>query len=80
MYSVSVADAKAHLSDLLDRVEEGGSVDITRRGKPVARLTAATPPRKPIDMAALRAFTASMPMQTQGAAELVRHLRDTDRY
>ncbi|MCU0887874.1 MAG: type II toxin-antitoxin system prevent-host-death family antitoxin [Rubritepida sp.] len=30
--------AKAHLSRLLDEVEAGGEVVITRRGKPVARL------------------------------------------
>lgn len=30
--------AKAHLSRLLDEVEAGGEVVITRRGKPVAKL------------------------------------------
>ena len=36
---INLADAKAHLSELVDRVEAGGSIAITRRGKPVARLT-----------------------------------------
>jgi prevent-host-death family protein len=77
---VNLADAKAHLSELVDRVEAGGSVDITRRGKPVARLTAVATPRKRIDAAMLRSLTATMPPQTQSAADLVRSMRDGDRY
>jgi prevent-host-death family protein len=40
METVGVFDAKNQLSALLDTVEGGGSVVITRRGKPVARLVA----------------------------------------
>jgi prevent-host-death family protein len=79
MSKVSLADAKARLSELVDRVAGGESVDITRRGKPVARLTAASP-RKPVDLAMLQALTASMPAQEQDAATLVREMRDGDRY
>ena len=49
MDRVTLADAKAHLSELVDRVAAGRSIAITRRGKPVARLTAVTGPRKRID-------------------------------
>ena len=77
---ISLADAKAHLSALVDQVEAGSSIDITRRGKPVARLTAVAGPRKPIDMSQLEALSATMPMQTQESAELVRSMRDGDRY
>jgi prevent-host-death family protein len=35
---VQASEAKARLSELLDEVERGGSVQISRRGKPVARL------------------------------------------
>ena len=38
MDQVSVFDAKNRLSALLDQVEKGHEVVITRRGKPVARL------------------------------------------
>jgi prevent-host-death family protein len=79
MTAISLADAKAHLSELVDRVEAGDSVDITRRGKPVARLTAASRPRKPIDAALLGALTRSMRPQNQDAADLVRSMRDADR-
>ncbi len=38
MQQVQIAEAKAHLSALLDRVESGEEIVIARRGKPVARL------------------------------------------
>jgi len=61
MDTINLADAKAHLSELVDRVEAGDSIDITRRGKPVARLMAVTSPRKPVDAALLRSLTETMP-------------------
>jgi len=80
MDAVNLAEAKARLSELVDRVEAGATIDITRRGKRVARLTATAPPRKPVDAAALQALTATMPPQTQNASDLVRSMRDDDRY
>jgi prevent-host-death family protein len=59
MGAVNLADAKAHLSQLVDRVQAGGTIDITRRGRPVARLTAVARPRKRIDLAMLDALTAA---------------------
>lgn len=79
MDSVNLADAKAHLSELVDRVEAGDSIEITRRGKPVARLTAVARPRKPVNVAALADLTAKMPRQSQSAEVLVRIMRDGDR-
>jgi prevent-host-death family protein len=48
MTAVNVHEAKAKLSELLDRVERGETVVIARRNKPVAELrpVAARPPRK----------------------------------
>jgi len=40
--TVSVFDAKTHLSQLLHEVEKGRTITITRRGKPVVRLIPAT--------------------------------------
>jgi prevent-host-death family protein len=80
MDAVNLADAKARLSELVDRVEAGDSIDITRRGKPVARLTAVARPHKRIDAALLRSLTATMPLQAHSAADLVRSMRDGDRY
>jgi prevent-host-death family protein len=41
MKQVGIFEAKTHLSSLLDEVEKGGEVTITRHGKPVARLVQA---------------------------------------
>ncbi|MCB1972505.1 MAG: type II toxin-antitoxin system prevent-host-death family antitoxin [Geminicoccaceae bacterium] len=80
MNTVKLADAKAHLSELVDRVEAGDCIDITRRGKPIARLTSIDRPRTKIDIDQLRALTAAMPPASQSAADLVRSMRDDDRY
>jgi prevent-host-death family protein len=80
MSAIALADAKAHLSELVDRVEAGESIDITRRGKLVARLTAVARPRKRIDAALLQSVTATLPPQPQSAADLVRSMREGDRY
>jgi prevent-host-death family protein len=80
MRSVSLADAKAHLSDLVARAAEGESVCITRRGKPVARLVPAERPRTPIDAKALREMTDAMSPQAESAGEFMRRVRDGDRY
>ena len=55
---LALAEAKAHLSELIDRVAKGETVQITKRGKPVARLIGDEKPRKPIDIEALRALTS----------------------
>ena len=41
MHSVGVFEAKNRLTSLLDEVENGGEILITRRGKPIARLVPA---------------------------------------
>ncbi len=46
MKTVSVLEAKTHLSTLLEQVRQGEEVVITRRGQPVARLTAIAAPKK----------------------------------
>jgi prevent-host-death family protein len=79
MDAINLADAKTHLSELIDRVEAGDTIDITRRGKAVARLTAVARPRRPIDRATLEALTAALPPQPESAADLVRSMRDGDR-
>jgi prevent-host-death family protein len=61
MSAVMLADAKARLSELVDRVEAGETVDITRRGKLVARLCPVEKPKPPIDWAAIDALRESLP-------------------
>jgi prevent-host-death family protein len=77
---VSLADAKAHLSELVERAAAGEAVCITRHGKAVAQLIAVDTPRKRVDVAALQAMTDAMPAQPETARELIRRMRDEDRY
>ena len=79
MEHINLADAKARLSELVDRVERGETVEITRRGKPAARLVPAMPAKVKVDVAMLRALQATMPMQTESAGDLIRRMRD-ERY
>ena len=78
MVTVNLAQAKAHLSELLDKVEAGLEVVITRRGKAVAHLSAAVRPRKPLPLRELAGFRAAMPRLRRPAAELLRALRDEE--
>ena len=80
MKSVSLVDAKAHLSRLVEEAAAGETVCITRRGKAVAQITAIDTPRKRIDVAALRAMTDAMPMQPETARDFIRRMRDENRY
>ncbi len=80
MESVNLAEAKAHLSALVERVAAGETISILRRGKPVARLVPAEIERTPIDVDVLRALTDSMPMQAEDGADFIRRMRDDVRY
>ncbi|MDQ2860302.1 MAG: type II toxin-antitoxin system prevent-host-death family antitoxin [Pseudomonadota bacterium] len=74
MVMVNLAHAKAHLSELLDRVEGGEDVVITRHGKPAAHLSAVSPPKRPVRN--LGEFRAKMPRWRAGSATLLREVRD----
>jgi prevent-host-death family protein len=80
MKNVSLTEAKARLSRLVELAAAGEIVVITRHGKPVAQIAAAEPRRKPIDVTSLRALTDSMPMQQKSASVFVRKMRDQERY
>ncbi|TGN39679.1 type II toxin-antitoxin system prevent-host-death family antitoxin [Paracoccus liaowanqingii] len=41
---IAIAEAKAQFAELIRRVEAGEEVELTRYGRPVARLTAAQTP------------------------------------
>ena len=47
MKHVGMFEAKTNLSALVEEVEKGGQVVITRHGKPVAKLVRATPELTP---------------------------------
>ena len=80
MESVSLTDAKARLSELIARVAEGETVQITKRGKPVAQLTPIRQPKKPIDVELLRSLSRGSKWQTESAGDFIRRMRDDSRY
>jgi len=61
MLTVNLVQAKAHLSELLDKVEAGEEVIITRHGRAVAHLHAVSRPKQPLRLDDLAAFRATMP-------------------
>lgn len=80
MVTVSLAQAKAHLSELLDKVESGEEVVITRHGKPVAHIRAVVQPKMPLPLEKLAAFRAGRSPWRRDSATLVREMRDDERY
>lgn len=78
--TVSIADAKAHLSELAERAAAGDAVVITRRGRPIARMSAAVEARAPVDLQRLQRLTEKLPSQSEDAATVTRRLREDTRY
>lgn len=73
MVQVTAAEAKARLSSLLDAVDNGQSVVITRRGKAIAELV---PRRLERDLLPqLRALRNSLPEQNSTAVETIKTIR-----
>lgn len=75
---VSVAEAKARLSELLKQVEAGENVTITRRGKPVAVLSPSKKVYEPFPSRA--AFRESVGRTGRSIVEELRQMRDEARY
>lgn len=76
MLRINLAQAKARLSELLDKVEAGEEVIITRRGREVARLRGVTHAKQPLPLRELAAFRATMPKMRASGAKLIRQVRD----
>lgn len=81
MANYGVAEAKNNFTHLLDRVEGGERVVITRHGKPVAEIVktpVAAPTvdleRRRIAMDKLRKMRESLPSSTQTSVELLDEL------
>lgn len=74
MRQVTVAEAKAQLSSLLDAVSTGEPVLITRRGKPIAELV----PRRPVRdlLPQLQALREALPDQPTSGVDTICALRD----
>jgi prevent-host-death family protein len=77
MVQVTVAEAKAQLSGLLDAVQAGEAVVITRRGKPIAMLVPRCSVRDLLPQ--LAALREALPKQQDSGVETIQVLRDDSR-
>lgn len=74
MRTVGAYEAKTHLAELLDEVEQGGAVTIARHGRPVARLVPARQARaadRKAAVSAVREFAAAHRLQGLDLAALI---------
>ena len=80
MRKVALAQAKAQLSALLDAIEAGEEVVITRRGQPVARMVREHPQsaESPDWVSRLRALHGDHQGTEGSAVALLRELRDQE--
>jgi prevent-host-death family protein len=90
MRTISITEAKSKLGKLVEFAAAGETIEITKRGKPMARIVpidksaAKIVPLKkklkPIDFEALWKIANSMPYQEESAGDFIRRMRDEDRY
>jgi prevent-host-death family protein len=79
MRHVSVAEAKAKFSEIIQAVEAGEDIRITRHGTAVVRLVAEQVLNdRPIDIVRLKRWQLQTPPSSATAAEIMRAERDAD--
>lgn len=74
MPGINLAEAKAHLSELVSKAENGEETIIMRRGEAVAKLVPVATPKKALRTRA--PFRATQRKAMTPAATLIRTLRD----
>lgn len=78
MQTINVRETREKLSHLLDAVASGDEITILRHGKPVARLTA--PRLEQVRFPDRSALRQALPPAKECAVDVVRGLRDDERY
>jgi prevent-host-death family protein len=73
MKHVGIFEAKTHLSSLVDEVEKGDEIVITRHGKPVAKLVRAERPHTPEAIARRRQAIAELRQMAKARGTRVSH-------
>jgi prevent-host-death family protein len=75
-HAYGIAEAKAKFSTLIEQVERGEAVTITRHGKTVARILPAAKRAEVVEE--FRQLRDSQPRSAVSSADLVRALRDDE--
>lgn len=77
MLEVNVKDARMRLSQLLNKVEQGHDIILTRRGKKVAHLV---PIEQECRLPSLEKFRQNIVLQGSTLSEMVQAVRNEERY
>lgn len=80
MKHVSLADAKMRFSKLVNDVERGETIEITKRGKAVAHLVPVQRPTQRIDIERLRRHQAQFTSTPLSIEDSLREWKDDERY
>lgn len=81
MTEYSVAEAKARLSELIDRAEKGEGVTITRHGRPVVEMRPSVPPPRRmtgVDIDRLAESRAKRQVKGGAVAQMLKWREDGD--
>ena len=74
MLNISVTEFETHFNQILNRVETGEDITITRLGEPVIHLSTVKKKLKPLR--SLAKFRATLPMAKTPSVEIIRQMRD----
>ena len=77
MLEVNVKEARSSFSQLLNKVEQGQDILLTRRGKKVACLVS---PEKECSLPSLKEFRKTITLSGAGLSTAVQVARDKERY
>lgn len=78
MRAMSLAHAKANLSELINTVESGEEVMITRHGRPVVRVLPVSPIKQTLPLQHLAKLRQQVPAWHGSSAALLRDLREAE--
>lgn len=77
MLEINVKEARSRFSQLLNKVEQGQDVLLTRRGKKIARLVS---PVQNSRLPSLKKFRQTIAAPGKGLSSVVQAARDEERY
>ena len=78
MLEINVKEARSNLSNILDRVEKGEEIIITRRGKRVARISNIV--NIPTPLKSLKQFRNKIRIKGKSLSQTVINQREEERY
>jgi prevent-host-death family protein len=78
MQEINIKEARSRFTAILESATKGEDIIITRRGKPIARLTRIN--EKSIPLGSLKEFRAKIDVKDTPLSDTVVRLREEERY